>query len=179
MSGGLRALRATRTTAMRTIAMLTIAMLALAILVAASNVAFAIDSAPAFGDPAMQARYERLVEELRCLVCQNQTIADSDAPLAQDLRAQVREMMGDGATDEQIMAFMTERYGDFVRYRPAFSPRTYAVWIGPFLLLAIGLGVVARVVSRRAAMPFDEDAPGDDALNEDDIVSTDDGGRAA
>ena len=168
MSGELRAPRA-----MLTIAMPTIAMLALAVLVA-SNVAFAIDSAPAFGDPAMQARYERLVEELRCLVCQNQTIADSDAPLAQDLRAQVREMMGDGATDEQIMAFMTERYGDFVRYRPAFSPRTYAVWMGPFLLLAIGLGVVARVVVRRAAMPFDDDAPDDH-----DVVSTDEGGRPA
>ncbi|MEL7450204.1 MAG: cytochrome c-type biogenesis protein [Pseudomonadota bacterium] len=134
------------------------------------ELAFAIDSAPAFGDPAMQARYERLVEELRCLVCQNQTIADSDAPLAQDLRAQVREMMGDGASDEQIMAFMTERYGDFVRYRPAFSPRTYAVWLGPFLLLAIGLGVVARVVMRRAAMPFDDG---------DETPPTDEGGRAA
>ncbi len=152
--------------------------LALAML-AVSSTALAIDSAPAFGDPAMQARYERLVEELRCLVCQNQTIADSDAPLAQDLRAQVREMMGDGATDEEIMAFMTERYGDFVRYRPAFSPRTYAVWIGPFVLLAIGLGVVARVVSRRAAMPIDDDAPDEDAIKEDDIVSTGEGGRPA
>ncbi len=132
------------------------------VLLGASGAALAIDTEPAFGDEAMQARYEKLVEELRCLVCQNQTIADSDAPLAQDLRAQVREMLGDGATDKQILTYMTERYGDFVRYRPEWSPRTWAVWLGPFVLLGIGLFVVARVVAKRVAMPFDNNDPADD-----------------
>ncbi|MEM9056663.1 MAG: cytochrome c-type biogenesis protein [Pseudomonadota bacterium] len=156
-------------------------LLALALLSPA--VASAIDAQAAFGDPVMQARYEALVDELRCLVCQNQTIADSDAPLAQDLRAQVREMLGDGASDAEILAFMTDRYGDFVRYRPAFSPRTYAVWLGPFVLLAIGLAVVVRVVARRTEMPIDDEPeltaepPGDDAPPSGDAGTP--GGRAA
>jgi cytochrome c-type biogenesis protein CcmH len=86
--------------------------------------AMAIDAGRAFDDPAEQERYERLIQDLRCLVCQNQSIADSNAMLASDLRREVRDLMKAGQSDEQIRHFMTERYGDFVLYRPPVRPRT-------------------------------------------------------
>ncbi len=90
-----------------------------------------------------------LTEELRCLVCQNQTIADSDAPLAQDLRKQVREMMRDGASDQEILDFMVQRYGDFVLYRPPMKGATLLLWFGPLLLLVAGLVLLMRVLRNR------------------------------
>ena len=111
--------------------------------------ALAIDSGRAFEDPEQQARYEHLIKDLRCLVCQNQSIADSNATLASDLRREVREMMIAGQSDEQIREFMTARYGDFVLYRPPVSPRTWLLWSAPVLLLLGGLGVAAMVVMRR------------------------------
>ena len=111
--------------------------------------ALAIDSGRAFEDPEQQARYEHLIKDLRCLVCQNQSIADSNATLASDLRREVREMMIAGQSDEQIREFMTARYGDFVRYGPPVSPRTWLLWSAPVLLLLGGLGVAAMVVMRR------------------------------
>ena len=124
-----------------------IALLFGALLIAAQ--ALAVDSGRAFEDPAQQARYEHLIKDLRCLVCQNQSIADSNASLASDLRREVREMMIAGQSDEQIREFMTARYGDFVLYRPPFSPRTWLLWSAPVLLLLAGLGVAAMVVMRR------------------------------
>jgi cytochrome c-type biogenesis protein CcmH len=118
--------------------------------------AWAIDSEPAFEDPAQQARYERLNRELRCLVCQNQTIADSTAPLAADLRREVREMMAAGRSDAEIRQFMIERYGDFVLYRPRMSAENFLLWAAPVLLLAIGSGIALRFIRRRAA-EADED----------------------
>jgi cytochrome c-type biogenesis protein CcmH len=118
--------------------------------------AWAIDTEPAFEDPEQQARYERLNRELRCLVCQNQTIADSTAPLAADLRREVREMMAAGRTDAEIRQFMIERYGDFVLYRPRMSAENFLLWAAPVLLLAIG-GVVALRFIRRRAAEADED----------------------
>lgn len=97
-------------------------------------------------DPALQARYEALIEELRCLQCQNQTIAASNATLAQDLRRQIRTMLLDGASDDEILTYMAERYGDFVLYRPPLKPRTVALWFGPAVMLLVGLFVVGRVV---------------------------------
>lgn len=97
-------------------------------------------------DPALQARYEALIEELRCLQCQNQTIAASNATLAQDLRRQIRTMLFDGASDDEILTYMAERYGDFVLYRPPLKPRTVALWFGPAVMLLVGLFVVGRVV---------------------------------
>lgn len=109
----------------------------------------AIDTGRAFEDPEQQARYELLIKDLRCLVCQNQSIADSNATLASDLRREVREMMIAGQSDEQIREFMTARYGDFVLYRPPVSPRTWLLWSAPVLLLLGGLGIAAMVVMRR------------------------------
>ncbi len=97
-------------------------------------------------------RYQKLVTELRCLVCQNQSIADSNAPLAADLRMQVREQILAGRSDDEIRSFVTERYSDFVLYRPPLRPSTWLLWFGPFLLLAVGL-VVAWVYARRRARP--------------------------
>ena len=111
--------------------------------------ALAIDTGRAFDDPAQQERYERLIKDLRCLVCQNQSIADSNALLASDLRREVREMMIAGQSDDQIREFMTTRYGDFVLYRPPVSPRTWLLWSAPVLLLFGGLGIAAMVVMRR------------------------------
>jgi len=122
--------------------------LTIALLLAAQ--ALAIDTGRAFEVPAQQARYERLIRDLRCLVCQNQSIADSNATLASDLRREVRDMMIAGQSDEQIREFMTARYGDFVLYRPPVKPRTWLLWSAPVLLLLGGVGIAAMVVVRRA-----------------------------
>lgn len=107
--------------------------------------AWPIDPEP-IDDPALRARYERLTTELRCLVCQNQTIADSNAELAVDLRRQVRTMLEAGDSDAQIRDFMVARYGDFVLYKPPLRARTVALWFGPFVMLALGAALVWRVV---------------------------------
>jgi len=105
-----------------------------------------------FDDAAEQARYEALINELRCLVCQNQTIADSNADLARDLRGKVAEQIAAGRSDEEIIAFLTERYGDFVLYRPPMQANTWLLWAGPFLLLGVGLLVLAFTVRKRARL---------------------------
>lgn len=105
-------------------------------------------------DPVVEARLKDLAEELRCLVCQNQTIADSAAPLALDLRNQIRTMIRQGKSDAEIRAYMVDRYGDFVLYKPPLKDTTLLLWIGPFALLAIGAVVIVIVArSRRAAAP--------------------------
>jgi len=107
------------------------------------------EAVPAAADPALEQRVMTLAAELRCLVCQNQTIADSSAPLAEDLRNQVREKMRQGSSDSQIIDFMVERYGDFVLYRPPVKATTLLLWFGPLLLLAAGFVVLVRRVLRR------------------------------
>ncbi len=99
-------------------------------------------------DPALEARARAISAELRCLVCQNQTIDDSDAPLARDLRAMVRENILAGQSDEEIIAAVTARYGDFVLFRPRFAPQNYLLWLSPFLLLAIGLFTLWRILRK-------------------------------
>ena len=94
-------------------------------------------------------RYKHLIVELRCLVCQNQSLADSDAGLAHDLRREVWELMDQGQNDAQIAEFLVTRYGDFVLYNPPVKPSTYILWYGPFVLLAIGLLVLVRTLKRR------------------------------
>jgi len=111
--------------------------------------ASAKEATPAAQDPALEQRVMALSNELRCLVCQNQTIADSNAPLAEDLRNQVREKMRLGASDSEILDFMVARYGDFVLYRPPFKAATFLLWFGPLLLLAAGLLVLLRRLLRR------------------------------
>jgi cytochrome c-type biogenesis protein CcmH len=102
-----------------------------------------------FEDAAQEARYNDLTLELRCLVCQNQNLADSDAPLAQDLRREIYEMMMAGQTDEQIKTFMVDRYGDFVLYRPPMQGNTIALWALPIVLLLFGAVIVFFTVRNR------------------------------
>ena len=130
----------------------------LALLCAAAVPALAIDYERAFDDPAMQARYEHINRELRCLVCQNQTIADSNATLAQDLRREVREMLAAGKSDDEIRTFMIERYGDFVLYRPRMTPVNYLLWAAPVLLLLLGTFLGLRFIRKHAAQA-DADSP--------------------
>ena len=128
-------------------------------LLAVSLVAFsasAIDSEQAFDDPVMQARYERLISEVRCVTCQNQTIKDSNAFIAADLRREIRRLMGEGKTDAEITDFLVTRYGDFVLYRPRFSGKTLALWIAPFFLVLFGGFAIFRVVRHRMTLPIDE-----------------------
>jgi len=102
-----------------------------------------------FDNPADEARYQRLVEELRCLVCQNQNLADSNAELAQDMRQLTYEMVRRGASDEEIVTFMVDRYGDFVLYRPPLKAATLFLWVGPFVILAGGVLVLLLFVRGR------------------------------
>jgi cytochrome c-type biogenesis protein CcmH len=111
-----------------------------------------------FTNPQQEIRYKNIISELRCLVCQNQNLADSNADLAKDLRKKTHTMILAGQSDAQIIDFMVARYGDFVRYRPPFKPSTVLLWISPALLLVLGLGIVWRVTgrSRDTLSPADE-----------------------
>jgi cytochrome c-type biogenesis protein CcmH len=120
------------------------------------------EAAPAVDDPVLEARVMRIAAELRCLVCQNQTIADSHADLAQDLRRQVREMIQKGQSDAEILDFMTARYGDFVLYRPPVKGTTLLLWFGPALLLGGGVVVLVTVLRRRSRLPAEAFEPDDD-----------------
>lgn len=99
--------------------------------------------------PQIEAQVSRLAEELRCLVCQNQTLADSTAPLAEDLRNEIRAMAAKNMSDQQIVDYLVARYGDFVRYRPPFKASTAVLWVGPFALLLLGVIFVSVFVRRR------------------------------
>ena len=103
-----------------------------------------------FDDPVAEQRYKHLIAELRCLVCQNQNLADSNAELAQDLRQQVYEMIKSGKDDEAIIGFMVARYGDFVLYRPPVKSTTILLWVGPFILLVIAAAALIIMIKRRA-----------------------------
>ena len=119
--------------------------------------AMAIDEGQAFDDPELQARYDKLVEEIRCLKCQNQSIKDSNAFLAGDLRQEVRRMIGEGMSDDEIATFLVDRYGEFALYRPRMSGKTLFLWIAPFALLLFGAFALFRVVRHRMALPVDDD----------------------
>ena len=110
-------------------------------------------------DPALEARMLAITGELRCLVCQNQTIADSHADLAVDLRQEVRELLLKGWTPEQVRKYMTDRYGDFVLYRPPLKASTAVLWLGPAVLLAIALLALVVVIRRRARLSDDQFEP--------------------
>jgi cytochrome c-type biogenesis protein CcmH len=131
-------------------------LIALLLAMASLSVQAAIE-AYEFDSPEMEAEYKQLVEELRCLVCQNQNLAGSDADLAQDLRRETYEMLRQGKSREQVVEFMVARYGDFVLYRPQFKSSTYLLWLGPFLLLLLVLYLVVRKL-RLAGKPVEIDA---------------------
>jgi len=138
----------------------------LVLLAALSLVAsvFAKEAVPEASDPALEARMVRITSELRCLVCQNQTIADSHADLAVDLRRQVREQLTAGRSDAEIIDYMTARYGDFVLYRPPFKGTTLLLWLGPAAMLGGGLLVLAVVLRRRSRLSPDAFEADDDDL---------------
>ena len=104
---------------------------------------------PVTDDPALEKRLHNLSQNLRCLVCQNETLADSQADLAADLRDEIREQMKAGKSDKEIIDFLTARYGQFILYKPQVTPTTYLLWFGPFVLLLAGLLVLFRYIRRR------------------------------
>jgi len=124
-----------------------------------ASTATAVDSATEAAlaaDPVAEKRLQHLSEELRCLVCQNQTIADSNAELAQDLRREIRGMIRDGRSDKEIIDFMVVRYGDFVLYRPPVKGSTLLLWGGPLALMLLGIVVLVRYLRRRVARMADD-----------------------
>ena len=124
-------------------------------LLAAALGASAKEAVPQAADPALEARMLRITSELRCLVCQNQTIADSNASLAVDLRREARELLQQGKSDVEVVDYMTARYGDFVLYRPPMHANTLLLWFGPALMLAGGAAVLIVVLRRRSRMAAD------------------------
>jgi cytochrome c-type biogenesis protein CcmH len=115
-----------------------------------AGTAMAKEAAPMAEDLAIEKRMVAISEELRCLVCQNESLAGSHAELAQDLRREIRTLIGQGKTDKEILDFMVARYGDFVRYRPPVKPTTWLLWGGPFLLLGGGVAALIVFLRRRA-----------------------------
>jgi cytochrome c-type biogenesis protein CcmH len=139
-----------------TIRLVTSRVLAATMLLLYGMSAHAIDAGKAFDDPVLQARYEHIISEVRCLKCQNQTIKDSNAFLAADLRREIRRMLAEGMSDAEIYDFLVERYGEFALYRPRASGKTLFLWIAPGLLLLGGAFFLMRIVRRRMALPIDD-----------------------
>ena len=131
-----------------------VSLLALCLLLGAGTVHAGVTlEAFKFDTPSEELHFKKLIEEIRCLVCQNQSLADSDAELAHDLRAEVYEMVQDGKTDAEIVDFLVARYGDFVLYNPPVKPATYLIWFGPFVLLLIAAILLLRAVRRQKTPP--------------------------
>jgi cytochrome c-type biogenesis protein CcmH len=123
-----------------------------AFLMAAALPAYANEAAPNAEDPVIEQRLVKMAEELRCLVCQNESLAGSHAELAEDLRREIREQMKAGKNDKEVIEYLTTRYGDFVLYEPPFKPVTYLLWLGPFLFLLIGGGAWYFTLKKRRAV---------------------------
>ena len=117
---------------------------------------YAIDQEKRFDDPELQARYEQLISEVRCLQCQNQSIKDSNVSLAADLRREIARMIEEGQTDEDIAEFLVVRYGEFALYRPRTTGKTLVLWLAPFLLVLLGGFALFRVLKHRMSLPLDD-----------------------
>ena len=128
----------------------------LLLLMLGSTAAIAIDQDKRFEDPEMQARYEKLISEVRCLQCQNQSIKDSNVTLAADLRREIARMIEEGQTDAQIADFLVTRYGEFALYRPRTTGKTLILWVVPFILVLLGVFALFRVVRHRMSLPIDD-----------------------
>jgi cytochrome c-type biogenesis protein CcmH len=136
--------------------------LLLLLILGAAPVLRALDTTQ-LADPALQARYVTLTHELRCMQCQNEAIADSPVDLAADLRNQVRDQLLAGKSDDEIRAWMSARYGEFILFRPRFAPRTAWLWLAPFALLVLGALISWRIVRQRVALlSTDPDSPDED-----------------
>lgn len=128
-------------------------------LLALAGASWAGEATPLGEDPMIEKRLAKLGEELRCLVCQNESLAGSHAELAEDLRREIRLLMKEGKNDQEVIEYLTTRYGDFVLYRPPFKPLTYLLWLGPLLFIGIGGGVWYMTLKKRRALenkPIDE-----------------------
>src|SRR5213080_233816 len=134
-----------------------------------ASVALAKEAKPA-EDPQIAQRMRALTEQLRCLVCQNETLADSRADLAEDLRKEIREQMKAGKSDQEIIAFLTQRYGDFVLYKPPVKSTTYLLWFGPFVLLFAGTGVLYRYLKKRRELIDDQPLTADERKRAEEIL---------
>jgi cytochrome c-type biogenesis protein CcmH len=134
--------------------------LVLWLMLLACHATFADEAKPLAEDPALEARLKVLSQELRCLVCQNQTLSDSNAPLAEDLRKEIREQMRAGKSDQEVIDYLVARYGDFVRYRPPVNRSTALLWVGPFIGLLAGAFLLIRTLKKRAG---DENFEAEDA----------------
>lgn len=121
-------------------------------------------------DPQIEQRMRALTQQLRCLVCQNETLADSQADLAEDLRKQIREQMKAGKSDQEIIAFLTQRYGDFVLYNPPVKATTFLLWFGPFVLLLGGTAFLFRFIKRRRELIPDRPLTADERRRAEEIL---------
>jgi len=137
------------------------------------------EAQPAAKDPALEERVMNLSRELRCLVCQNETLADSRADLAEDLRNQIREQMKAGKSDKEIVAFLTERYGKFILYRPPVDATTYLLWFGPFVLLAGGFLLLFRYIKHRPELIVEQPLSADDRRRAEAILNAEPGKESA
>ena len=131
-------------------------LLLLVLITLGAGSALAIDQEKRFEDPELQARYEKLISEVRCLQCQNQSIKDSNVTLAADLRREIARMIEEGQSDEEIADFLVTRYGEFALYRPKMSGKTLVLWVVPFLLVLLGAFALMRVVRHRMSLPIDD-----------------------
>ena len=143
--------------------------LLISLVICFAAVASAKEATPA-EDPQIEQRMRALTEQLRCLVCQNETLADSRADLAEDLRKEIREQMKAGKSDREIIAFLTQRYGDFVLYKPPVKSTTYLLWFGPFVLLFAGTGVLYRYLKRRRELIDDKPLTADERKRAEEIL---------
>ena len=146
-------------------------------LIVASLPGFALakEAQPASADPALEQRVMNLSRELRCLICQNESLADSRVDLAEDLRNQIREQMKAGKSDKEIVAYLTQRYGKFILYNPPIDPTTYLLWFGPFVLLLAGLFVLFRYLKQRRELISDEPLSADERQRAETLLNTDQG----
>ena len=115
------------------------------------------DTQPPLERMEQQSLYRKLLEEVRCMVCQNQNLKDSNAPLAKDMRRELRRMVEEGASEADVKQFLLDRYGDYALYRPRLAPNTLVLWAGPGVLLIVALGSLALVIRRRTRMPIPEE----------------------
>ena len=120
---------------------------------------FTANAQEGLDDPVLDARYRALSHEIRCPKCLNETIAESKAPVAAELRREIRRLLAEGASDDEIKTFLSSRYGEFVLYRPRLTPTTFVVWAAPFVLLAVGALVFWRILAARGNQPLDEEPP--------------------
>ena len=130
---------------------------ATALLALVAATAAAVDTEMPLQTAEQQGLYRKLLEEVRCMVCQNQNLADSDAPLAKDMRRELRRMVEEGASEDDVKQFLLARYGDFALYRPRLAPNTLLLWAGPGIVVAVALGVLATVIRRRSRLPVPEE----------------------